>query len=141
MKGAPVIGDVRHLLLDIEEENDRLESDLTSPNLARMTEYAIARESGDPTLRRIGPIAKRLRISIRELTADSVALPPIYKTLAFQPRSWLSAKAYFGLLTPMPVRSIRMPALFGSSGFLSCWVPSSGLLAGCLLYTSPSPRD
>ena len=71
MKGAPMIGDVRHLLLDIEEENDRLESDLASPSLARMTEYAIARESGDPTLRRIGRIAERLHISIRELSADS----------------------------------------------------------------------
>ncbi|MFH0302481.1 hypothetical protein AAFX91_35990 [Bradyrhizobium sp. 31Argb] len=78
MKGAPMIGDVRHLLLDIKEKNGRLESDLASPCPARMTEYAIDRESGDPTLHGIGPIAKRLRISIRELTADSVALPPIH---------------------------------------------------------------
>ena len=74
-------GDVRHLLLDIEEENDRLESDLASPSLARMTEYAIARERGDPTLRRIGRIAERLHISIRELTADSRALPPIHSLM------------------------------------------------------------
>ncbi|MDA9448356.1 hypothetical protein XI01_16835 [Bradyrhizobium sp. CCBAU 21360] len=63
----------------IEEENDRQESDFTSPSLARMTEYAIVRQSGDPRLRRIGQIAERLRISsIRELTADSVALPPMH---------------------------------------------------------------
>jgi hypothetical protein len=50
MKGPPMNGDVQRLLLDIEEENDRLENELASPSLARMTEYAIARESGDPTL-------------------------------------------------------------------------------------------
>ncbi|WP_035696875.1 hypothetical protein, partial [Bradyrhizobium liaoningense] len=61
----------------IEDENDRLESGLASPRLTCMTEYAIARQSRDPTLRRIGRLAKHLHISIRELTADSVALPPI----------------------------------------------------------------
>jgi hypothetical protein len=64
-ESAPMNGDVQRLLLDIEEENDRLENELASPSLARMTEYAIARESGDPTLRRIGPIAERLHISTR----------------------------------------------------------------------------
>lgn len=72
-ESAPMNGDVQRLLLDIEEENDRLENELASPSLACMTEYAIARESGDPTLRRISPSAERLHISIRELTADSVA--------------------------------------------------------------------
>ncbi|MDA9537426.1 hypothetical protein ACM41_14840 [Bradyrhizobium sp. CCBAU 21362] len=60
-----MIGEVRHQLLEIEEV---LESGLASPRLARMTEYAIARQSGDPMLLRIGWIAERLHISIRELT-------------------------------------------------------------------------
>lgn len=40
----------------------KLESDLVSPSLARMPEYAIARQSGDPMLR---------RTSGKELTADT----------------------------------------------------------------------
>lgn len=55
----PMIGDTPR---DAAEENDHLESDLVSPSLARMTKYAIARQSGDPMLRRMGG---------KELTADT----------------------------------------------------------------------
>lgn len=78
MKGARMIDDVRYLLMDIEEANERLESDIASPSLARMTEYAIARESGDPTLRRIGWISERLHLSVAELAGDNATLPPIH---------------------------------------------------------------
>ncbi len=78
MKGARMIDDVRHLLMDVEEENERLERDLAAPGLVRMTEYAIARESGDPIRQRIGWIAERLHLSVRELAADNVALPTIH---------------------------------------------------------------
>jgi hypothetical protein len=38
-----MIGRVHNLLMDVEEENDRLERELASPSPARLTEYAIAR--------------------------------------------------------------------------------------------------
>lgn len=44
------------------DENEHLESDFVSRSLARMTEHAIARQSGEPMLRRIGA---------KELTADT----------------------------------------------------------------------
>jgi hypothetical protein len=71
-----MIDHVRQLLRDIEEDNERLESDITST--ARATEYATARESGDPTLRRIGWIAERLHLNVRELAADNTVLPTIH---------------------------------------------------------------
>lgn len=73
-----MIDEVRHRLMDIEEENERLESELRSPSLGRLTEYAMTRESGDPTLRSIGWTAERLELSIRDLTDNSATLPPIH---------------------------------------------------------------
>lgn len=67
-------GEARDLLMNIEEENEWLENELASPSLGRMTEYAIARESGDPTLRRIGWIAERLHLSVAEPAGDHAAL-------------------------------------------------------------------
>jgi hypothetical protein len=72
-----MISEVRDVMLDIEEENDRLERELASPSPARLTEYAIARESGDLTLRRIGRIAERLHLGVAELAGDSVGLPTV----------------------------------------------------------------
>lgn len=70
-------GEARDSLMNIEEENERLESELASPSLGRMTEYAIARASGDPTLRRIGWIAERLHLSVAELAGDHAALSAV----------------------------------------------------------------
>lgn len=63
-KGAQMIDETLQLLMEIEEQNERLESDLAAPS---STPHA----------------------------------------------------GYFGLSTPMPVKSTRMPALFGSSGSLT----------------------
>lgn len=73
-----MIAEVRDLLLDIEEENGRLEHELASPSLARMTEYALAREGGDPTLRRVGWIAERLHLGVSELAGNHAARPPVH---------------------------------------------------------------
>lgn len=73
-----MIDEVRHRLMEIEEENERLERELRSPSLVRLTEYAMAREGSDPTLRSIGRIAERLRLSITEISGDGVMLPPIH---------------------------------------------------------------
>ncbi len=85
MNGAPMIEDVQRLRLDIEEENDRLANELVSPSLARMIEFAIACESDAPHAPQNRPDRERMHISIRELTADSVALRPIHQT-------WLSSR-------------------------------------------------
>lgn len=75
MRDAPMIGDVRDLLLDIEDENAGLESELASPSVTRLTEYAIARESDDPTLRSLGRIAEHLHLGIIDMTGDESILP------------------------------------------------------------------
>lgn len=72
-----MLGDVRHLRMAIEEENKRLESDPASPSLARMTENAIAPESGGPRSAGSGGSPKRLHLSVSELAGVLVAMPPV----------------------------------------------------------------
>jgi hypothetical protein len=71
-----MIGRVHNLLMDVEEENDRLERELASPSPARLTEYAIARESGDLTLRRIGRIIERLHLGALSWLAIALRFQP-----------------------------------------------------------------
>lgn len=71
-------GGIRELLMEIEDENKRLENELASPSLARSTDWSIARASGDTTLRRIGWIAERLHLSVFEIAGDHAKLPPIH---------------------------------------------------------------
>ncbi|MFG1428871.1 hypothetical protein [Roseixanthobacter glucoisosaccharinicivorans] len=70
-----MVGGVRQVLFDIEDENERLQGELASSRIARLTEYAVARASGDATLRRLGWIAERLHLGITEMTGDETLLP------------------------------------------------------------------
>lgn len=75
--GAMMVDEVKHLLIDLDEENERLEQELTSPSSRRLTEYAVARHSPDPTLRRVGHIAESLDLGISELAGPLNLLPSV----------------------------------------------------------------
>jgi hypothetical protein len=62
--------------MDVEEENDRLERELTSPSRARLTEYAIARERR-PHTAPDRPDRRAVHLGVAELAGDSVALPTV----------------------------------------------------------------
>ncbi|MDX3807425.1 MAG: hypothetical protein QHC89_13615 [Bosea sp. (in: a-proteobacteria)] len=70
-----MIADVRHLLLEIEAENEGLERELRSPSIARLTEYVIAHQSEDATLRSLGMVAERLHLGVGEMTGNEGILP------------------------------------------------------------------
>lgn len=66
---------VRLMLVELEQENERLEQENVCPDPIRLTQYEIARCSGDITLRRIGKIAEKLDIRITELVGDDAIMP------------------------------------------------------------------
>ena len=73
-----MVHEVADRLLELDEENEQLEREMASPSPVRATEYAVANESPDRTLRTIARIAEGLNLSIRELVDDKVTLPTFH---------------------------------------------------------------
>jgi hypothetical protein len=73
-----MVDEVANRLLELGKENEQLEGKTASPSPVCATEYAVARESPDRTLRTIARIAESLHLSIRELAGDMSRLPTFH---------------------------------------------------------------
>ena len=73
-----MVDEVAYRLLELDKENEQLERNMDPPSPVRATEYAVARESPDRTLRTIAGIAESLHMSIRELAGDTIRLPTFH---------------------------------------------------------------